>query len=60
MREKSLICPPLVHIIQDRKLLEDCFIQQKTKVAVAAVGAVDEENWENDLVEHSYNPLEVT
>ena len=40
--------------------MEDCFIQQKNKVAVAAVAAVDEENWENDLVEHSYNPLEVT
>ena len=61
---------PMVCIIyiQDRKLLEDFWNQPKPKkpvpVAAAKIPAdavedEEEENWETDLLEHSYNPLEV-
>ena len=59
----AMVC--IIHI-KDRKLVEDFLNQPKPKkpvpVAATKLPAVDdeeEENWENDLVEHSYNPLEV-
>ena len=46
--------------------MEDFWNQPKPKRPVAAAkipaaieGEDEEENWENDLLEHSYNPLEV-
>ena len=57
----------LFSTIQDRKLVEEFvyFNQTKPKMPVAATKNLKvkeeegEENWENELVEHSYNPLEV-
>ena len=51
--------------IQDRKLLEEPYFYSKPNMRMAEITNLriadeeDEENWENDLVEHSYNPLEV-
>ena len=50
--------------IQDRKLVEEYFNQPKPKIPVAAKNFEMKEeeggeNWEKELVEHSYNPLEV-
>ena len=61
----SMVC---IIYIQDRKLLEDFWNRPKPKkpvpVAAAKIPAdavedEEEENWETDLLEHSYNPLEV-